>query len=131
MMSGDDVKQVQTILGSLRLYSAKIDGVFGTQTDKAVRAFQADFKLTIDGVVGEQTWGVLNKLAALARIDWWEARGENEKCQLAVCNVVLNRVRDTRWPNTIEEVISQKAQFTHFGKIKSARSRIHGISVWR
>ena len=52
---------------------------------------------------------------ALARILWWEARGEPEKGQVAVCNVVINRTRDKRWPNTIQDVIAQPAQFTPYG----------------
>lgn len=48
----------------------------------------------------------------LARIVYWEARGESEEGQLAVANVVLNRVRHKAWPNTICGVIYQKHQFT-------------------
>ena len=50
--------------------------------------------------------------AELARIVYWEARGESEEGQLAVANVVLNRVRHKAWPNTIRGVIHQRGQFT-------------------
>lgn len=50
--------------------------------------------------------------AELARIVYWEARGESEMGQLAVANVVLNRVRHENWPDTITGVIYQKHQFT-------------------
>ncbi len=53
-------------------------------------------------------------VAALARIIYWEARGESEQGRLAVANVVLNRVRDEKWPDTIEKVIAQKNQFTPY-----------------
>ncbi len=57
-------------------------------------------------------------VAALARIVYWEARGESKEGQLAVANVVINRARDDRWPDTIQKVIAQKNQFTPY---KSSR----------
>ena len=42
-------------------YHLSTDGIFGSKTDEAVRAFQADHGMTVDGVVGEKTWAELNK----------------------------------------------------------------------
>lgn len=47
----------------------------------------------------------------LARIVDVEARGGSVDKKIAVANVVLNRVKSDRFPNTIEEVIFQKGQF--------------------
>lgn len=54
--SGPLVQQVQTILGSLGLYRSTVDGIFGSDTELAVRIFQHNCGLVVDGVVGGQTW---------------------------------------------------------------------------
>lgn len=50
---GDDVKKLQT---RLNLYP---DGIFGPLTDEAVREFQKQNGLVVDGIVGEKTWSKL------------------------------------------------------------------------
>lgn len=67
--SGDNVSLLQRILKDLGYdlgpYGpAKdgIDGDFGKKTDAAVRAFQKDNGLTVDGIVGPKTWAALIKL---------------------------------------------------------------------
>lgn len=48
----------------------------------------------------------------LARTLWGEARGEGKTGMEAVASVILNRRKDTRWPNTIAEVCLQPRQFS-------------------
>jgi peptidoglycan hydrolase-like protein with peptidoglycan-binding domain len=55
---GDAVSAVQTLL-AWHLQDIAVDGGFGDQTDAAVRAFQGAKGLTVDGVVGPQTWATL------------------------------------------------------------------------
>ena len=48
----------------------------------------------------------------LYRIAWAEARGEGEKGIILVINVILNRVADPNFPDTIRDVIFQPRQFS-------------------
>lgn len=47
----------------------------------------------------------------LAQNIYYEARGSNLADQAAVADVVLNRVKDTRYPNTICKVVKQGRQY--------------------
>jgi hypothetical protein len=50
---GPAVVNLQSLLG------IESDGVFGSETERAVRAFQESQNLVVDGIVGSHTWGVL------------------------------------------------------------------------
>ena len=52
---GEQVKTLQRLLAGFG-YDLKIDGAFGTITDRMVRAFQRKNGLSADGIVGEKTW---------------------------------------------------------------------------
>lgn len=52
------------------------------------------------------------ELFCLAQAVHWEARGEPPLGQAAVAHVVLNRVRSSRFPDTVCEVVHQPRQFT-------------------
>jgi peptidoglycan hydrolase-like protein with peptidoglycan-binding domain len=63
--SGAAVKAVQVILSRIVL-PLDVDGIFGPNTESAVKGFQADNSLQQDGIVGPQTW---RALAHAARVD--------------------------------------------------------------
>lgn len=56
----------------------------------------------------------------LAKIIWLEARGECEKGQQAVAEVVLNRVISGQFPNTVYDVLRERGQFETWGSRNSA-----------
>lgn len=77
--SGENVRRIQTALNNISAQYPSIpllveDGIFGTATTTAVRAFQRQFGLTVDGIVGVLTWNKLFEVSAL--IDTGEEAGE-------------------------------------------------------
>jgi hypothetical protein len=56
---GSAVQTLQSRLQALGFSPGPIDGIFGSGTDAAVRAFQRSRGLSVDGIVGPQTWGAL------------------------------------------------------------------------
>lgn len=56
--SGDNTKELQKLLNQ-NGYNLVVDGTFGGLTQAAVKDYQQKNGLTVDGKVGEQTWGSL------------------------------------------------------------------------
>ena len=122
--TGSTVKQIQTKLKSWGYYSGSVDGVYGSATEKAVRAFQKKNGLTVDGKAGPQTLKAMGisagsaassgggDAALLARLISAEARGEPYSGQVAVGAVVLNRMKHPSFPNTMSGVIYQPGAFS-------------------
>lgn len=52
------VRPLQQLLRA-RGHAVAVDGIFGPQTEAAVKAFQGSRGLAADGIVGPQTWGRL------------------------------------------------------------------------
>lgn len=123
-----NIKLVQQRLANLGYYSYTVDGIWGSRTLKAVKKFQSDYGLTADGIVGARTEKALgitlkssssggsttssNDLNLLARAVYGEARGEPYTGQVAIAAVILNRVKSSKFPNTISGVIYQNGAFT-------------------
>ena len=132
----DEVKEVQRRLKKWGYYKGSVDGVFGAGTKSAVIAFQKKNGLKADGVVGKATYKALGMTASynmlvgssanasgtngfsssevylLAKTIYAEGRGEPYTGQVAIGAVVLNRVKNSAFPNTISGVVYQKHAFT-------------------
>ena len=61
--TGEDVKDLQKVLNAtVADTSLVVDGIFGNLTKEAVIAFQKYYGLTADGIVGSQTWAVVDTI---------------------------------------------------------------------
>ncbi len=74
--TGDDVIELQSRLQYLGFYNGDIDGVFGWGTYWAVRNFQYEFGLKIDGLVGSK---VKQKLSKASKYDKSYVKSQIEK----------------------------------------------------
>ena len=54
--SGEAVRQLQQALKDLGYDPGAVDGQFGAKTEAAVKQFQGDREITVDGIVGDITW---------------------------------------------------------------------------
>lgn len=122
---GSEVRQIQTKLRQLGYYKGSIDGIFGSDTKKAVISFQKSCGLTADGVAGPKTLLYLglgsssgssggfssNEIYLLAKVIEAEARGESYTGQVAVGAVILNRVDHSSFPDSISGVVYQSGAF--------------------
>ena len=52
---GDEVLQIQQKLKDMGYYQGNVDGMYGYQTMNAVKEFQSDNSLSVDGIAGTQT----------------------------------------------------------------------------
>ena len=113
---GSEVTQIQTKLKRWGYYKGS-----------AVKSFQRKNGLTADGIAGKNTLAAMginsssnnsgssssnsSNLNLLARLVYGEARGESYTGQVAVAAVVLNRVKSSKFPNTVAGVIYQAGAF--------------------
>lgn len=122
---GEQVRTVQQRLKNWGYYTGSVDGIYGSGTESAVKKFQKKYGLKADGIVGPATARKIgislsgggsqtssdSDLNLLARTVYGEARGEPYEGQVAVAAVILNRVRSSKFPNTISGVVYQSGAF--------------------
>ncbi|MBR1811034.1 MAG: spore cortex-lytic enzyme [Clostridia bacterium] len=121
---GAEVRSIQKKLTELGYYSGAIDGIYGSKTQNAVKAFQRNCGLTVDGIAGPKTLLYLgldsssgsqyssSDIYLIAKVIAAEARGESYTGQVAVGAVILNRVRHPSFPDSVSGVVYQAGAFT-------------------
>ncbi|MDI6604736.1 MAG: spore cortex-lytic enzyme [Thermoanaerobacteraceae bacterium] len=133
--SGDDVYAVQIRLKDWGYLNGPVDGFYGVKTWLAVRRFQGNNGLNVNGIVDDETKAALgfnttsntnisssyqaatstttnDDVYLLAMLINGEARGEPFVGEVAVGAVVMNRVRSPKFPKTIAGVIFQPGAFS-------------------
>ncbi len=128
---GSEVIELQKKLAQLGYTIGTADGKFGSKTEAAVRRFQKEHGLRVDGLAGTQTIKELKRLTGqstnasgkavgyknidtnlLARTVNAEARGEPYVGQVAVAAVILNRISDPAFPKTVADIVYQPRAFS-------------------
>lgn len=143
---GDDVKWIQCVINKLIIDGDKngkklkankleVDGYYGTETEKAVKAFQSAYSLKyVDGIFGKETRAKMMNVLNIKEPGSYIPSGVTKKTYILLCNcvameagsdeisvydkalvveVIKNRVASNKYPNTIKEVIGQKGQFSN------------------
>jgi cell wall-associated NlpC family hydrolase len=95
-MSGEDVLFCKQKLLELGFYGEHITTVtrktFGADTLEAVKRFQAQAGLTVDGIIGKETWAAL--FGDTATVSEPVAKGTVSAKAKAVCALALTRIGD-------------------------------------
>lgn len=124
--TGNEVKSIQKKLRELGFYSGSVDGIYGSQTQSAVKKFQKSVGITADGIAGKNTLLYLGlggsssnsttysnaDVELLGKVISAEARGESYEGQVAVGAVILNRVAHPSFPDSISGVVYQNGAFS-------------------
>jgi N-acetylmuramoyl-L-alanine amidase len=66
MLRGDDVHELQERLNALGFDAGREDGILGDDTGGALRDFQRNAGIAVDGICGPETVAALHRLGALA-----------------------------------------------------------------
>ena len=124
---GSEVRTIQDKLKRWGYYTGNVDGIYGSLTVSAVKKFQQKNGLAVDGIAGTKTLNAMgimtssssggsssnnsSNLNLIAKAIYGEARGEPYTGQVAVGAVIMNRVKSSKFPNTISGVIYQSGAF--------------------
>ncbi|TYQ14822.1 UNVERIFIED_CONTAM: N-acetylmuramoyl-L-alanine amidase [Acetivibrio alkalicellulosi] len=129
-MENYEVEKMQQRLKNWGYYDGEVNGKYDFATMRSVRDFQKTHNIPVTGIAKEDTltamgltttlkWGEVYAQSnqtrdeqLMARAINGEARGEPYEGQVAVGAVILNRVRDPSFPNTVAGVIYQPLAFT-------------------
>ena len=129
--TGQEVKSLQKKLSQIGYSVGSIDGKFGPTTEQALKRFQKNRGIKVDGIFGTETAKELKRVSSesknaggkavgykssdlnlLARAVYSESRGEPYLGQVAVAAVIMNRMQSSLFPKSIPDIIYQPGAFS-------------------
>ena len=110
-MSGPDVEYVQQRLSDLGFYDGEIDGVYDLETEGAVRAFQEEFGILVDGIVGPDTYNAIG----LGQEDEIEVPTEGHSIYIDTTNFTLTLNQNGSVINTYPVAVGAPSTPTPLG----------------
>ena len=128
--SGAVVTQIQTKLKSWGYYTGTVDGIYGSGTERAVRAFQQKNGLTVDGKAGDQTLAAMGLSAGGGNSSNSGGSGGASSSQVDLLARLISaeaRGEPARWPSapscsTASSTLRSRIR-SPASSIRAARSR--------
>lgn len=117
MMRGDDVAALQLRLGTLGFNAGRVDGIFGPNTQSALREFQRNVELVVDGVCARDTVTHLSRL--VSRGTTISVAGIRERESL--------RTRSTEFAGLRVSIVHQDSASTIAGSLGADLQAAHAI----
>lgn len=128
--------EIKNKLYDLGYYHGEIDSIYGIDTLHAVKKYQKDNNLEQSGIVDLKVLQELNILTdksiideknistnfniedivgseidLMAKVVCLEAKDEPYEGKVAVASIIINRLKDSKFPDTIAEVVYEKGAF--------------------
>ena len=129
--SGENVAQLQEALIQLGYLTGKADGVYGSKTAEAVKAFQRASKLTADGVAGTKT---LSKLEGTSKTDTATTTAAATTTTTTTASssstkISASSVQYSSWYDTVKAVAKKYPYATVYDYSTGISWQIHIFSV--
>ena len=126
---GSDVKALQNKLIELGYLSGKADGVYGSKTAAAVKAFQKASKLSADGVAGEKT---LSKLQGTTKTNSSSASESTSAAKTSASistKISASSVQYASWYDTVKAVAKKYPYATVYDYSTGISWQVHIFSI--